>query len=510
MASKDRSDDDVFDKVAPEPEPEPEPEPAVAAAEPSPPPIYVSEPATAGKRKNGADFIKKALVGIVKIFKSLGERLVMWSMVLMFVFGGLGMGCGLFSVLFPITNNLIYESNYPLWLGFTIAAGVFVAAAFVFAIIYAVEDHESRSYCDPDDYKGELISGGAALGVGVIVMFACGFTHTMFAGGIAIASAAVAGVIAAMIVMLVNDCDYPEGFGFAIAACALSIILGGITYTVVEQPDRHYAVTDGICYIVREDNTLTVFAEDLNIEELVIPSEIDGYRVTSVARPKTVKHNGVLKRVTIPDSVLFIEDEAFKDCTGLESIVIPNSVLTVGENAFYGCRALSSVTLPESLRILGDGAFENCISLPSVTIPSNIVSTPSRAFKGCAKLVSVTVGSKNVGKEAFANCSALTDVTLSDSVETVGARAFASDIILKDIYIPKSVTAIASDAFERCISLTVYVGHFTEPPEVAVALDGFEVYRNMTREDYELETGKLEAEPPYETVKGNGEVVYGA
>lgn len=499
------NDDDVYDKVAPEPEPEPEV--VVAAVEPTAPsPISASKTATAGKRENGAvEIIKKALAGIVKIFKSIGEGLVMWSMVLMFVFGGLGMGCGLFSVLFPITNNLIYESNYQLWLGFTIAAGVCVAAAFVFAIIHAKDEYDT-----PEHYNVELIVGGSVLGANVIVMLACGFTHTMFAGGIAIASLAVAGVIATMIVMLVNDCDYPEGFGFAIAACALSIILGGITYTVVEQPDRHYTVSDGICYIVREDNTLTVFAEDLNIEELVIPSEIDGYRVTSVARPRTVKHNGVLKRVTIPDSVLFIEDGAFKDCTGLESIVIPNSVLTVGENAFCGCRSLSSVSLPESLRILGDGAFENCISLPSVTIPSNIVSTPSRAFKGCAKLVSVTVGSKNVGAEAFANCSALTDVTLSDDVETVGARAFANDIVLKDIYIPKSVTAIASDAFERCISLTVYVGHFTEPPEVATAFDGFEVYRNMTREDYELVTGKTEAEPPYETVKENGEVVYGA
>lgn len=425
--------------------------------------------------------ISHVFTGILYAFKKTGEWLFMWAMILGIVLGCLGMGCGMFSVLFPITNNLIYESNYGLWLGFTIAAGVLIIAAAVFSILAAVEDDDAE--CILSVYG----SGIAALGVNVVIMFACGFTHTMFAGGIAIAAISFAAVVISLILMLVlthNGDDCKSGFALTVTTVALALVLSGITYTVVEQPNRHYMVKDGICYIVREDNTLTVFTDDFNIEELVIPNEIDGYRVTSVARPRTIKHNDKLKSVTIPDSVLFIEDGAFKDCTGLEHVEIPNSVLTVGKDAFKGCRALKSVVLPNGLKKMGEGVFENCISLTSVSVPSSITSVSRNAFKGCAKLTTVTVDSSAIGEEAFANCSALTSVTLSNNVTKIGARAFANDIVLKSIYIPSTVKVMNAGVFSQCISLTVYFG-LGANDDFSAAIVGVNTEYNVSRSEYE-------------------------
>lgn len=45
-----------------------------------------------------------------------------------------------------------------------------------------------------------------------------------------------------------------------------------------------------------------------------------------------------LTRITIPDSVMSIEEGAFKGCSGLTSIAIPSSVTSIGRGAFDDCR----------------------------------------------------------------------------------------------------------------------------------------------------------------------------
>ena len=47
-----------------------------------------------------------------------------------------------------------------------------------------------------------------------------------------------------------------------------------------------------------------------------------------------VKYRGKGRNVVIPDSVTSIGNEAFRDCTSLESITLPNSVTSIGDRAF--------------------------------------------------------------------------------------------------------------------------------------------------------------------------------
>ena len=77
---------------------------------------------------------------------------------------------------------------------------------------------------------------------------------------------------------------------------------------------------------------------------------INGELVTEIIVPNTFTKLGYqlcgctsLEKITIPDTVGIIADDAFKGCTALTSITIPNSVTTIGDAAFYKCSSLAYI-----------------------------------------------------------------------------------------------------------------------------------------------------------------------
>ena len=81
--------------------------------------------------------------------------------------------------------------------------------------------------------------------------------------------------------------------------------------------------------------------------------------------------NGI-ESITIPQSVVAIEDSVFVNCKSLTEVVINEGVKTIGQNVFKGCINLESVTLPESLEALGDEAFSGCHNLTSINYNGTI------------------------------------------------------------------------------------------------------------------------------------------
>ena len=61
-----------------------------------------------------------------------------------------------------------------------------------------------------------------------------------------------------------------------------------------------------------------------------------------------------IDKVTIPDSVLRIEDLAFSSCNKLGSIKIPEHVTYIGIQAFWDCKALQVVEIPISVKEIED------------------------------------------------------------------------------------------------------------------------------------------------------------
>lgn len=163
-----------------------------------------------------------------------------------------------------------------------------------------------------------------------------------------------------------------------------------------------------------------------------------------------------LKAITLPSQITVIGYNAFRDCSELESIEIPAHVTTLGQNAFLGCAALKSVALPESVASVGNDTFSGCISLEKATLSPNMPAVSKNMFQDCKKLKTVTIpeGIKEIQDCAFWNCPALESIDLPDSVTVIGYMSFHDCKNLTSIEIPKYVTVIDRSAFNGCEKLS--------------------------------------------------------
>ena len=135
------------------------------------------------------------------------------------------------------------------------------------------------------------------------------------------------------------------------------------------------------------------------------------------------KYTGAAAKVTLPDGLTTIYDEAFSDCTALQEIAIPETVIEIGYRAFYKCSSLSKIVLPDGLTKIGSSVFWDCTALQEVTIPESITEIGQNAFYGCTGLKALVLpqGLKKIGSNAFINCSGLTYIDIPDGVENVGS-----------------------------------------------------------------------------------------
>ncbi|MBR3987761.1 MAG: leucine-rich repeat protein [Clostridia bacterium] len=91
-------------------------------------------------------------------------------------------------------------------------------------------------------------------------------------------------------------------------------------------------------------------------EELTIPAELDGFKVTAIA-DNAFKNNTVIRTLTISEGIEEIGDYAFAYCHGLESVTLPESLKSVGEGGFYYCPQMYTVSVPASVEHIGKEAF---------------------------------------------------------------------------------------------------------------------------------------------------------
>ena len=280
-------------------------------------------------------------------------------------------------------------------------------------------------------------------------------------------------------------------FGLGLTSCTET----GLTLEL-SADETYYIVTD-----CPEDET-----------EAVIPASYQGKPVKAIAKNAFAKCGG-LTSVSIPDSVAYIQSEAFADCPNLQytekgnakylgnennpyvylakavstditEVTIENECKVIDSFAFFGCSnlqytekenanylgneanpyfylaqavstELERVTVEADCKVIGGYAFSGCKKLQGVTIPDSVVDIGMRAFYGCGKLQSISIpnGVMNVGASAFSYCG-LKSVSLPASLINIGEGAFSYCQSLSSVRIPDSITEISARAFEGCYQLS--------------------------------------------------------
>lgn len=207
-------------------------------------------------------------------------------------------------------------------------------------------------------------------------------------------------------------------------------------------------------YVDRENATVAFNGIRTNSEMVDIPAsvEYDGVTYTVVGIAPSALYNEGVSSVSIPSTVTYIGNSAFRGCSQLSEIVIPDGVVSIGQYAF-SASGLVSVDIPDSVTTLDRGAFERCSRLTEISIGSGITELPLDVFASCYSLTSVTIpGTVETINGSFHDSRNIRDITMGDGVKRIEGNAFANLPHITSIEIPDSVTYIGP-AFSGCTGI---------------------------------------------------------
>lgn len=208
-------------------------------------------------------------------------------------------------------------------------------------------------------------------------------------------------------------------------------------FSEAEATDFEYEIEDaGVA--------ITKYIGESNI--VVVPGDIDGVPVVKIS--KGAFNGPTLRAVYIPDSVKYLDEGVFSDCSGLSTIRLP--FIGDGEGKthlghVFGAASFdkNAITVPASLDmlILGDRATEiaphalrGCKTLSAVILSDSVQKIGELAFYECGDLVYISLGNgvDKIGELAFGYCSSLYEIDCS-SVDSIAQGALYETASLNNI-----------------------------------------------------------------------------
>lgn len=109
-------------------------------------------------------------------------------------------------------------------------------------------------------------------------------------------------------------------------------------------------------YYKNEDGTVTITGYKANDLNIVIPTEVDTYKVTAIG------------------------DNAFSGMERIEKVTINADITSIGSSAFYGCISLAEIEIPDTVTQIGEYAFGNCPLLTADIIPDSLQNKNDKLF----------------------------------------------------------------------------------------------------------------------------------
>ncbi len=167
-------------------------------------------------------------------------------------------------------------------------------------------------------------------------------------------------------------------------------------------------------------------------------------------------------QIAVPDDVIFICEEAFRDCKHITSIVVPASIKEISSEAFIGCDNLESVEVsPDNpIYFSRDGVLygRHHINEWGNTVEQYLLFCPQAKTD-----VHIDEGTKFIHYQPFSECRNLTNITLSP-VECVPDDLFDGCVSLQTADISAAIGAVRIERlFERCHNLEHIIFSDSQP-----------------------------------------------
>ena len=204
-----------------------------------------------------------------------------------------------------------------------------------------------------------------------------------------------------------------------------------------------------------------------------------------------------LERITVPESVIRMENNPFSGCTRLtvinhspfyhieegviynkfrttaigclngtkaDRIVIPDTVTLISRNSFWNCKGIEGLVISKNVNRIGYNPFAGCERLllesesPLFPCQNGVIYNKDKTHILCAtnravgKHFRVPDGVTHIGRGVFSGCVDMERISLS-GVTYIDKSSFTSCTALTELYIPDSVTYIGEWAFAYCTGL---------------------------------------------------------
>ncbi len=209
-------------------------------------------------------------------------------------------------------------------------------------------------------------------------------------------------------------------------------------------PDEKYAEFGG----------LTEFS---SLSTLIIPYEaqiINSYQVNQTG----------LTKLTIPNTVLVIENGAFSSNTALTSdLIIPDSVVLIGNNAFGAGTSevvCGKLTLGSSVKYIDNSAFTKRVFSGDLIIPNSVETIGNWVFgAGAFQNGTWTLGTglRSVGDAAMSNICSGNEGTLFVSSQLVTKDTCFGYNTFSKVVFEKGITAISTRVVRNSKNITTVI-----------------------------------------------------
>lgn len=217
-------------------------------------------------------------------------------------------------------------------------------------------------------------------------------------------------------------------------------------------------MSDRLEFTRNSDGSYTVTGIGKETEtEIYIPNSYQGSPVTAIGE-RAFYGNDDITHIYLNGGVTSIGESAFDGCTSLSYVQISNSVTKIEDRAFFGT-ALTSVSIPDTVTWIDAQAFGNCLQLTSLTTPRT--NTAYQTIDGdlynkegtvliqyavgkSAKTFSIPAGVETVESTAFFRAYQLEKIAIPASVKVLGDRVFGTCTALEEISVDEKNTVYRS------------------------------------------------------------------